>query len=157
MHGLGVHLVGELIPYGHGWSDYSCKGFSEILDLCEQYGMTVSFHSMGNDEMDRMVREHPNVTFVAAHPGEFRDFNRHMERMRFSENYYLDLSGYGIFREGMLRHAIDLFGARRFLFGSDYPTCNMSMYMGGVLMDPLITDAEKELIFSKNAERLLKL
>lgn len=157
MHGLGVHLVGELIPYGHGWSDYSCKGFSEILDLCEQYSMTVSFHSMGNDEMDRMVREHPNVTFVAAHPGEFRDFNRHMERMRFSENYYLDLSGYGIFREGMLRHAIDLFGAPRFLFGSDYPTCNMSMYIGGVLMDPLITDAEKELIFFKNAERLLKL
>ena len=69
-----------------------------------------------------------------------------IHRVKMSDNYYLDLSGYGIFRHGMLRHAIDEFGAERFLFGSDYPTCNPSMYIGGVLLDDLITDEEKELI-----------
>ena len=107
--------------------------------------------------MDEMVRRHPGVVFVAAHPGEYGAFMRHMDRMKLSENYYLDLSGYGIFRHGMLKHAVDEFGAERFLFGSDYPTCNPAMYLGGVLLDDLISDAEKELIFAGNAKRLLKL
>ena len=117
--------------------------------------MVVSIHSMGEDEMDKMVKAHPSVTIVAAHPGEFGSFMRHVERMKMSENYYLDISGYGLFRHGMLRRAIDEFGAHRILFGSDYPTCNPSMYIGGVLLDELITDEEKELIFSGNAKRLL--
>ncbi len=153
----GVKLVGELVPYFHAWSDYSCKGFSELLDVCEQYGMIVSFHSMGEDEMDIMVKEHPNVIFVAAHPGEYNEFMRHMARMKMSDNYYLDLSGYGMFRHGMLRHAIDEFGPERFIFGSDYPTCNPAMYIGGVLIDNMITDREKEMIFFENAKRLLGL
>jgi hypothetical protein len=80
---------------------------------------------------------------------------RHVERAKWSDNYYLDLSGYGLFRHGMLRRAIDEMGADRILFGSDYPTCNPSMYIGGVLLDELISDEEKELIFSGNAKRLL--
>ena len=157
MHNKNVNLVGELVPYWHGWSDYSCKEFSELLDLCENYNMVVSFHSMGEDEMDKMVENHKNIIFVAAHPGEYGEFMRHMERMKKSENYYLDISGYGIFRHGMLRHALDEFGAERFLFGSDYPTCNPAMYIGGVYFDNLISDSEKEMIFSKNTKRLLKL
>ena len=98
-----------------------------------------------------------NKKSVGALLGEYGAFMRHMERMKMSENYYLDLSGYGIFRHGMLRHAIDEFGAERFLFGSDYPTCNPAMYLGGVLLDDLITDEEKEMILSKNAKRILGL
>ncbi len=157
MHRQNVRLVGELVPYWHGWRDFSCKAFSELLDVCEQYGMIVSFHSSGEDEMDKMVKEHPHLTFVAAHPGEYGEFMRHMERMKYSENYYLDTSGYGIFRHGMMRHALDLFGAERFLFGSDYPTCNPAMYVGGIYFDTLISDKEKELIFAGNAKRILSL
>lgn len=153
----GVRLIGELVPYGHGWSDYSCAGFDTILDCAQAHDMVVSFHSMDDDEMDRMVEKHPDVVLVAAHPGEYGAFMRHMERMKKSENYYLDVSGYGIFRHGMLRHAVSLFGAERFLFGSDFPTCNPAMYLGGVLMDTLLTDDEKKLILADNAKRLLKL
>ncbi len=156
MNARGIRLIGELVPYSHGWHDYDCEGFSEILDLAEEYGMIVSFHSIDNDRMDEMVKKHPKVTFVAAHPGEYKDFVRHIERMKLSENYYLDLSGYGIFRHGMLRAGIDQMGVERFIYGSDYPTCNPYMYVGGVLMDPLITDSEKEMLFAKNAEALLQ-
>ena len=82
---------------------------------------------------------------------------RHIERMKMSENYYLDLSGYGMFRHGMLRRAIDTVGVDRILFGSDYPTCNPGMYIGGVLLDTLISDTEKEKIFSENAKKLLNI
>jgi len=48
-------------------------------------------------------------------------------------------------------------GVDRILFGSDFTTCNPAMYIGGVLLDELITDTEKEKIFSLNAKRLLGL
>jgi len=107
--------------------------------------------------MDEMVKKHKDVILVAAHPGEFDAFMRQLERFKMSENFYLDISGTGPFRYGMLRRAIDTVGADRILFGSDYPTCNPAMFVGGVLLDPLIKDSEKEKIFSLNAKKLLGL
>ena len=157
MKGLGVKLIGELVPYFDNWVNYATPEVDEILDTAEACGMVVSAHPSSDEDMDELVRRHPNLTIVGAHPGEYGEFERNMERMKLSENYYLDLSGYGLFRHGMLRHAIDLFGADRFLFGSDYPTCNPAMYIGGVVNDPLITDTEIEKIMSLNAKRLLGL
>ncbi len=157
MDKLGVHLIGELVPYMHGWRDYSCEAFDKILEVAGKYHMVVNFHSIDEDQMDAMVKKHPEIVFVAAHPGEYGAFCRHLERMKFSENYYLDLSGTGLFRHGMLRHGIDEVGVERFLFGSDYPTCNPAMFIGGVILDDLISPEEKMLIMSGNAKRLLKL
>lgn len=152
---LGVRLIGELVPYYHHWEDYSSKAFYEILDVAKSYNMIVNFHSMNNDDMDKMVQDNKDVTFVAAHPGEYRDFMRHLDRMKMSENYHLDISGTGVFRYGMLKHGVDDFGAERFLYGSDYPTCNPPMFIHAVTDDPFLKDSEKELICSGNAKRLL--
>jgi len=155
----GVRLIGELVPYLHGWEDYSCKAFDEILDVATEYNMVVSVHTIAEqpDQMDEMVRKHPKTVFVAAHPVGAHIFARHLKRMKMSENYYLDLSGTGLFRHGLLRHGIDEFGAERFIFGTDYPTCNPAMFLGGVVLDTLITEQEKKLILADNAKRLLGL
>ena len=155
MHGLGVRLIGELVPYMDGWRDYDCEGLSAVLDEAGRHNMVFSFHTMGGDAIDRMVSAHRDGVFVAAHPGEHGELMQHIERMRKYENYYLDLSGTGLFRYGMLRRTIDEVGADRILFGSDFPTCNPAMFLGGVLHDPLITDGEKELILAGTAKRLL--
>ena len=157
MQAAGVNLIGELVPYYEEWSDYSCDNFSVLLDEAAKRNMVVSYHSQGNDAMDEMVKKHKDVILVAAHPGEFDAFMRQLERFKMSENFYLDISGTGPFRYGMLRRAIDTVGADRILFGSDYPTCNPAMFVGGVLLDPLIKDSEKEKIFSLNAKKLLGL
>lgn len=157
MHKKGVKILGELVPYIHSWDDYSTDKFSTLLDVAGKHNMIVSFHSQGEDEMDKMVNNHKDVIFVAAHPGELGEFLRHLDRMKMSENYYIDLSGYGLFRHGMLRRLIDTVGIDRILFGSDYPTCNPSMYIGGVLLDNLISDTEKQKIFYENAKNLLGL
>lgn len=157
MHKRGVRLIGELVPYLHGWSDYSCSAFDEILDTAAQYGMVVNFHTMDNDQMDAMVKKHPNTVFVGAHPTENPGYLRHLERMKWSKNYYLDLSGTGLFRHRMLRYGIDAYGAERFLFGSDYPVCNPAMFIGGVALDSLLTEEEKQLILAGNAKRLMGL
>ena len=77
----------------------------QILPLTELHPFrNHPFQVRDDDEMDKMVKKHPDIVFVAAHPGEYNEFMRHMERMKLSENYYLDVSGYGIFRHGMFRH-----------------------------------------------------
>ncbi len=157
LHAQGVRLVGELVPYSHGWEDYSCPGFSKILDAAQDLGMVVSIHSMGDDAMDAMAAAHPGCTIVFAHPGEAAAVARHMGRIRGQKNFYLDLSGTGLFRHGVLRALIDELGADKILFGTDYPVCNPYMYVGGVGLDPLISEAEKKAVFGENARRVLGL
>lgn len=157
MHGLGLRLIGELVPYHHGWEDYSCQGFDEILDVAAQYHMVVSLHTMYPEKMAEMLKKHPDTVIVGAHPGEAGVFAQHLELMKLSHNYYLDLSGTGLFRHGLLRHGIDEFGPERFLLGSDYPICNPAMFVGGVLLDGMITEEEKKLVLAGNAKRLLGL
>lgn len=152
---LGFHLVGELVPYIHGWNGYDRKDFGYLLDACREYGMVVNMHSIDDDAMDKMVSDHKDVTIVMAHPGEKESFLRHLRRMDVSENYYLDLAGTGLFRHGMLARGIAEQGAHRFLFGSDYPVCNPGMFVGGVLWDELISPEDQEKILCTNAKNLL--
>lgn len=157
MAACNVKLIGELVPYMCGWDDYSCEAMDEILCEAEKHSMIVNCHSMTkyNENMDAMVQKHPDLVIVAAHPGEKEGFLRHLQRMKMSKNYYLDLSGSGLFRHAMLRHGIDEFGAERFIFGTDFPTCNPAVSLGGVLWDPLISDEEREKICCLNAKSLL--
>ena len=158
MDALGIRLIGELVPYVDAWSEsYDSENLSILLEEAGKRNMIVNFHSQDDDAMDAMVKAHPDVIFVAAHPGEYPTLSRHFERMKFSDNYYLDLSGTGLFRYGMLKRAVDTLGADRILFGTDYPTCNPANFIGSVLFDERLTDTEKEKIFSLNAKRLLNL
>ena len=154
----GVRLMGELVPYSSGWEDLTAAGFDAILDEAENCGMILSLHSDENYDMwDEMVRRHKNLTIVAAHPGEKPRLTRHIARAKISENYYLDLSGTGLFRHGMLYQAVKEMGADHVLFGTDYPICTPAMFVGGVVNDPFLSKEEKELILAGNAKRLLGL
>ena len=152
----GVKLVGELVPYMHGWSDYSCGGLSDILDVAEKHGMTVSLHVGNHEQMVAMARAHRNVNFVVAHPGEKDRVLKHIEAMQSCENMYLDISGTGLHRYGILRFLCDKVGAERILFGTDYPIGNLASYVYA-MMGERLTDGERELIFSGNAKRLIGL
>lgn len=154
LYAKGVRLVGELVPYSHGWEDYSCPGFSRILDAAQDLGMAVSIHSMDDDQMDAMADAHRGCRIVFAHPGEAEKVRRHMARLKKSENFYLDLSGTGLFRHGVLRALLDEVGVEKVLFGSDYPVCNPYMFVGGVGLDPSVSKAEKAAVFAGNARGL---
>ena len=153
----GVNLIGEIVPRISGWSDYASPEFSQILDYAGKMNMIVNLHTWEPDAMDKMVEEHKDVVFVMAHPGKYDMIMRHINRMQKNENCYLDLSGTGIIRYGVTKRLIDSVGSDRILFGTDYPTCNPGMFVGGILFDNLLKDSEKEKIFSLNAKRLLNL
>lgn len=157
-HDEGIRLVGELVPYLHGWQDYSDRELSRLLDAAGQYHMVVSFHTLPDEqeEMKRMVQEHPDVTFVAAHPNDKAVFLTQLERMEACPNLYLDLSGTGIFRYGAVAYGVSRLGSQRFLFGTDYPICNPRMYVQALYQEPL-SQWDRENILYRNAQRLFDL
>lgn len=159
MREQGVRLIGELVPYMHGWKDYASPEFFSIMRVAQEYGMIVDLHTdgSGDEALDRLVETFPDLVVVAAHPGEHDRFTDHLQRMKRSQNYYLDLSGTGIFRHAVVRRGIDACGVERFLYGSDYPTCNAAMFLGGVAMDFTLTEEEKRQVLAGNAKRLLGL
>ena len=154
MHKKGVKIVGELLPYWYKYS-FASDGLDEIIDYATQKGMIINLHTCDEDNLDAMVKKHRDTIIVGAHPGELPQVERHLKRMKESENYYIDISGTGLFRLGMLRRFIKEFSVDRILFGTDYPVCSPAMYVGGIALDSTFTEEEKIKIFSGNAERLL--
>lgn len=160
MHAAGVSLIGELVPYMHGWNNYAEKDWIDetnvILDAAQKHGMVFSHHTIWDWPIEPVIAAHPDMAFVAAHPGERESVARHIERMRKYDNVYLDLSGTGIFRFGCIRYLVDQVGADRILFGTDYPICNPDMYVHAVYGEHL-GDRIEQAIFHDNAARLLHL
>lgn len=156
MHAKGIRLIGELVPYMMGYSKYNTPQLNKLIDYATTKGMIVNIHTMSDDDdMDAFVEAHPDTKIIAAHPGELSQLLRHLKRLKRHPNYYIDLSGSGMFRHGMVKRVIDEVGADRILYGSDFPTCNPSMFLGGILFDELISSQEKQAIFAGNAKRLL--
>lgn len=162
MHSRGFRLIGELVPYMHGWKDaghdYGSRAFKEILDLAGNYNMIVNYHTMLEEQvqMNTMIAENPKVTFVAAHPGQKAEYLLQLERLKKYDNVYLDISGTGLFRYGMLAAGVKAVGAERLLFGTDYPITNPGMYVHAVLGEH-ISESDREKIFYQNAKRILQL
>ena len=154
----GFRIIGELVPYKMGYSYYNSPELGKLVDYATEKGMIISIHTMPDeDDLDAFLFAHPNATIIAAHPGELKRLLRNIERLKRYPNYYLDLSGSGMARHGMIKRVIDEVGANRILFGSDFPICNPAMFLGGVLLDDLISQKDKQLILAENAKRLLKL
>lgn len=157
MKELGVNLIGEIVPFLHGYFIKNNNNLDEILDYAQKKDMVVSIHTMEHIYMDELIKKHKHLKIVMAHPGEHTDVFRHIDRMKLSDNCYLDLSGNGITRFGMLNRLVKEVGSERLIYGSDYPICNPIPFLKGVVDDMYLTDLEKENILSKNAKRLLKI
>ncbi len=156
MHRRGVRLMGELVPYLHGWGDFREENWMAILDAAQERGMICSYHTPFDADVDNMAASHPSLIFVAAHPGDRDRVEEHIRLMKKHENLYLDLSGTGLFRFGLLKHLIREVGADRILFGTDYPICNPRMYVQAVYGED-ISEEDQEKILFRNVEALLKL
>lgn len=156
MNKMGVKLIGELVPYLHDWNEFDKASFYKLLDRAEQYQMVVSYHTPFEFDMNEAISAHPGIKFVAAHPGERERVLEHIRMMKQHPNFYLDLSGTGLMRFGMIRSIIEEVGAKRILFGTDYPICNPGMYVEAVKFEE-ITDCDKRMIFYENAKKLLNM
>ena len=156
LYEIGVRLIGELVPYMHGYDRYMQGEGAEIFELAQELGMVVNIHPTDADDMENLISSFPRMNVIIAHPGEKPDLKINIDLMKKYQNAHLDISGTGLFRDGLLRYTIDAVGSERILFATDYPICNPAMQVGGVMYENL-TEREREDIFFRNARRLLEL
>ena len=152
-HKAGVTWIGELVPYMSGYRSYSSPEMLEILAVARDLGMTVNIHTIEDDDIDKLMANLPDLKVIAAHPGDCSQLIAHTEMLKRHKNLYWDISGTGLFRWGMLRYMVEQCGAEKILFGTDFPICNISMQIYGVLSER-ISDEAKAAIFSGNYDRL---
>jgi predicted TIM-barrel fold metal-dependent hydrolase len=96
------------------------------------------------------------LNVIIAHPTSgLSSAKERFELLKKYPNAYLDLSGSGVFRYGILKNGINSVGKHKFLFGTDYPICNPKMMIEGILFEHL-SDEECEAVFSANFKRLIE-
>ena len=103
----------------------------------------------------RMVEKFPDVTFIAAHFGGWSVWEESYRTLEPRPNLFMDTSS-SLFMldKELARKIIKKHGAEKFLFGTDYPMWDSDKEVRRVLELGLTPD-EFELIFYKNAEKLL--
>ncbi len=152
----GVRLIGELVHYLMGWSGYDRRELIEILRVAAERKMVLSFHPSKNTAaMERLVRSLPDMNIVIAHLDGYGLYDWSVEMMKKYKNVYFDISAHGAEREGMLRGTVNAVGAERILYGTDFPGYTSEKFINYVLSEK-ISDSDREAIFYKNAERLLR-
>jgi uncharacterized protein len=152
---LGFVWVGELcnymIPY-----DYTMKEFGMLVEHVVKLNMVLAVHTE-HGEMDYISQKYPEATIAFAHFGddhEYDDIFKRIDMVANNPNYYLDTSGYGHDRVGVLEYAVKTIGPDRVLFGSDFSINDPSTVIARI-KNSFLTDEQKKKIFSGNLQRLL--
>ncbi len=153
---LGFVWVGELCNYTVPYQ-YTVKEFELLVEQVVKLNMVLDVHTE-LEEMEYIVQKFPQATIVFPHFGDSHEYDHIFKRIELiarNKNCYLDTSGYGHDRVGMLEYAVKTIGADRVLFGSDFSINDPSTVIGRV-ESSFLTDEQKRKIFSDNLQALLK-
>ena len=156
VHDENVRWIGELCPYLFGYDDISTKNAITVWKHAAKLGIAVNIHSPADLlQVENVCRTVPDLKLVMAHFGDGKKvMEEHIEAVSRHDNLYLDFSGAGIYRWQIMRRAIDMAGADKFLYGTDFPICNPGSYLGALEFEHL-TDDEMTALCSGNFLRLL--
>ncbi|MBQ2772905.1 MAG: amidohydrolase family protein [Clostridia bacterium] len=146
----------------------SDKRFDRIFSLLEERGFFAIVHA-GLDPISpdfihatpemfkEVIKRHPHLSLIAAHMGGFRRGEEVLKHL-VGTNIYLDtsLSAKRPEEKDLLCKILHEHPADRLLFATDTPWSNPAKEIAFV-EEAGLTDARKDAIFYKNAQRLLKL
>jgi len=153
---LGFVWVGELCNYTVPYQ-YTIKEFALLVEQVSKLNMVLDVHTE-LEEMEYIIREFPRATIVFPHFGDSHEFNdifKRIDTIAAHPNTYLDTSGSGHDRMGMLEYAVKTIGPDRVLFGSDF-SINCPAAVLARVRNALITEEQKRKILSGNLQALLK-
>lgn len=158
-------VSGIKIYCGHENIYLDDENLRPVYRIAEEYGVPVLFHSgwdnpqySSPEAIKRAAVSYPNVKFVCCHCC-YPKLEECFERLAEFENVYFDLSSTAddpaIYIE--VKAAVENAVRRmpeRIIFGSDFASCDQRTHIE-FFMGLDIPTNEKELIFHKNAEKIL--
>ena len=133
-----------------------------IMDYAEANGLPVLFHAFhkANGQVPNettgihvanIARRHPRTKILMAHLGG-NPYDG-IPAIRDCKNVWCDNSGGSFFKGDDMNYTLENLGPERVLFGTDMPGCCASNI--GQILGADLTDAQRELLFYKNAQKLL--
>ena len=152
---LGFRWVGELCNYAVPFQ-YTIKEFELLVHQVVKMNMVLDVHTE-LEEMEYIIQKFPKATIVFPHFGDSHEFEHIFKRIDLvgrNPNCYLDISGYGHDRMGMLEYAVNSIGPDRVLFGSDFSINDPGCVIARV-QNSFITEEQKRKILSGNLTNLL--
>ena len=166
----GLRGIGELFPAGQPFDIADPKHTNSFAKACEYFKMPVIVHTnepIGHDyvgktetslkDIEAFVHHHPELKIVLAHWGGGLFFYELMKEVKahFSNVYYDNAATIFLYDPKIYQVAKQLGIMDKLLFGSDYPLLSPVAYEKG-LMSSGLTEEDLELLYSKNAMKLLK-
>ncbi|MFB3920997.1 MAG: amidohydrolase family protein [Terriglobia bacterium] len=153
---LGFVWVGELCNYMAPF-EYTIKEFEMLVQQVVKMNMILDVHTeLG--EMEYIIQKFPQATIVFPHFGDDHEYDhifKRIDAVAKHPNTYLDTSGYGHDRVGMLEYAVKTIGDDRVLFGSDF-SINCPATVLGRIENAFLSDEQKRKILAGNLQALLK-
>ena len=103
-----------------------------------------------------MAKKYPGVTFIAAHFGGYRCWADAPIYQGLDNVYFDTCSSLPFISAEEAKRLIDLFGADKFFFATDFPMWDSKTELERFNQIPL-TSEEREMMFSKNIKRVFKI
>jgi predicted TIM-barrel fold metal-dependent hydrolase len=153
---LGFVWVGELCNYMVPYL-YSISEFEMLVEQVVKLNMVLALHTE-QGEMEYIAQKFPQAAIAFAHFGddhEYDDIFKRIDMVAQNPNFYLDTSGYGHDRVGVLEYAVKTIGPDRVLFGSDFSINDPGTVIARI-KNSFLTLEQKQKIFSGNLQELLK-
>jgi predicted TIM-barrel fold metal-dependent hydrolase len=167
----GARGLGELRPASQGYTLIDSSEADLLGWAADAYDLPLLFHSsepVGHvypgksglplEQLGRFVGDFPGATVIAAHWGGGLPFYALMPEMKSAmEQTYFDTAATGyLYSPDIYRIAIDLVGADRIVFGSDFPLVTQKRALDDLRAAPM-PDEARPLIEGENARKLLRL
>ena len=104
----------------------------------------------------KMAKKYPQTTFIAAHFGGYRCWDDAYLYKGLKNVYFDTCSSLPFITSERAKEIIDMLGVERFFFATDFPMWDATNELERFNKIPLSSE-EREMIFSKNIKKLLKL
>jgi predicted TIM-barrel fold metal-dependent hydrolase len=167
----GARGLGELRPWNQGYDLADSEEANLLAWASSAYDLPLLLHVSepvghgypGKRGLDlpslyRFVESFPGVTVVAAHWGGGLPFYALMPEVKEAlGSTFFDTAATPLLYDPLIyRRAIDLVGADRILFASDFPLLSQGRCLAQV-REAGLREEEKRLVLGENARRLLRL
>ena len=167
----GARGLGELRPESQGYSLIDSDEADLLSWAGDAYDLVLMFHAsepVGHaypgkkglpvEQLGRFITDFPGVSVIGAHWGGGLPFYALMPEMRDTMGrFYVDSAATGLlYSPDVMLRVIDLLGAKRVLFGTDFPLVSQKEALDA-LREVSIDEEARALIEGENARELLRL
>jgi predicted TIM-barrel fold metal-dependent hydrolase len=154
---IDTYIGFKFLPVYHNVS-LSDERYLPALEMADAHNLVVLSHTWGYTDcapkqVEGILKQYKNLQFILGHSAP-NELDAAIALVKKYDNAYLDLCD--IHRHsGIVDKMVESVGSEKVLFGTDLPWYDPNYCIGSILCAK-INDDQKEDIFHRNAERILK-